>query len=196
MNPGTATLTAESYGQTVTVTVTVTDPSATVRFTLKAPGTEAITAALYDGALSDEDILSGAAKGTENERMVNTYPRSESYQLDRVSSGEYKLLLSTPGKVAPRIIPFSAQGATDLGEIVLYLYGDVDRSGAVDALDVLNLQLYIGSRAGSMASLSDGELDYALQIADVDLSASVDALDVLNLQLYIGSRAGSLAELP
>lgn len=55
------------------------------------------------------------------------------------------------------------------------LYGDVDRDGDVDGMDLLRLQKYLAG--------DDVEID--LKAADVDANAGVDGKDLLRLQKYL-----------
>ena len=161
---------------------------------ITSPSAEPVQLALYPASASDEDILSGAAQA-----VSTGVAESAQLLLKDLAAGSYKLLLTQAGKIAPLILETGAlSGDKDLGQIALQLFGDTNRDGRVDALDVLNLQLYAGSRAGSIMDLKDDEaaLTYALRAADVDRNGVVNAIDVLNLQLYIGSRAGTLAEIP
>ena len=153
---------------------------------------EPVQVSVYPADTADEELLSGASEPLWQGEIAS----GDSIRLDSLAAGDYKLLLRQSGRVAVRIQPFTAApGTTDLGQLRLCLYGDVNRDGTVDALDVLDLQLYAGSRAGSLAALMNDPpaLAYGLEVADVDFNGTVDALDVLNLQLYVGSRAGTLA---
>ena len=156
------------------------------------PDGEPVQVSVYPADTADEELLSGASEPLWQGEIAS----GDSIRLDSLAAGDYKLLLRQSGRVAVRIQPFTAApGTTDLGQLRLCLYGDVNRDGTVDALDVLDLQLYAGSRAGSLAALMNDPpaLAYGLEVADVDFNGTVNALDVLNLQLYVGSRAGTLA---
>ena len=157
---------------------------------VSAPGSGSITVTLYQPDTDNAVILK------QNPGFLYmTEVSGGSFTLN-VAPGDYKLQLKQSGLTSPRILSITVpSGGLDLGQITLLLYGDVNRNGEIEALDVLNLQLYAGSRAGVIAGLSGEELDYALQVADVDFNGVADALDVLNLQLFIGSRAGTLAAL-
>lgn len=158
---------------------------------VNGPGEGDITAALYEGSLTDADVLAGSGSPV----AADTISSGKTLTLADLPAGEYKLLLTQKGKTAPRIVAVSAQGDTDLGTVSLWLYGDVDHNGKVQALDVLYLQLFIGSHAGPIMDLPQADRSYAQQVADVDRSGAVNAMDVLYLQLYIGSRSGPMADL-
>ena len=159
---------------------------------VSSPSAKDVTGYLFDAEISDQDAFS---LQREPVQVVSFDPGNETLRMAGVPLGKYKLMLRQSGQICTRILPITVDGDLDLGQITLRRFGDLDMSGDLSAIDILNLQLSVGSRSGCISELVGEERDYAFQAADVDANGRVDALDVLNMQLYIGSRTGAMAGL-
>ena len=152
---------------------------------LRPAGGGSASVSLYPAATADSAILDGSARAADRQE-------GNSFRFNELERKDWKLYLQAEGCL-PRILEVKLREDTTLDGLRLWKLGDPDFDGERSALDVLNLQLYVGSHAGCLNELDEQELEAALQAADVDFDGEVGALDVLNLQLYIGSRSGTLA---
>ena len=151
---------------------------------------------LFPAGQDTKAILRAWQNNSLEDALYTATIKDDRFMIEDVAPGNYCLVITKPGKYTPLVREIQVSDDLDLGSFKLRLYGDLNNNGQTDALDVLNLQLYIGSMAGSLGSLSGEELTDARCSADVDLDGEVTALDVLNMQLFIGSHAGTMAQLP
>ena len=151
---------------------------------------------LYPGGQDPDQIMKAWLHNSLDEALFTVSSVSSSFSFERLPEGDYCLVVVKPNKYVPYIGEIQVESDTELEEIKLQIYGDIDRNGLVNALDVLYLQLYIGSYAGPMSKLSEEELMHVKQAADVNFDGDATAMDSLYLQLYIGSQTGPLSKIP
>ena len=150
---------------------------------------------LYPTTMSDADIraqwktggtVSGALHigtgGTISDVTVDGKAmKSQSFSFSTVPAGDYKLVIFKTEKYVPKIVSITVDSTDhDCGQLKLWLYGDVNYDGKVNANDVLMLRLAVAKRI----SFSD-EQNAA---ADVTKDGIVNVGDVLRLRLYVANR--------
>ena len=152
---------------------------------------------LYDATTDNEDIkadmklatsalaLNYAASAGDVEANVDGEHYDQSFSFSGVPNGSYKLAIQKEGKYVPTIIEIDATaGDVDLGDVRLWLYGDVTYDVYVDAFDALQILQY----DVFMSSIFDtGDARFQaerLVAADVTSDDAVDAFDALQILQY------------
>ena len=145
---------------------------------------------LYESTMTDEAIKAditgdaptgvAATKGAiaENGTVGSNKLYSQNVSFATVTDGSYKLAIYKPGKYVPKIISVTVSGsAVDLGEIKMWLYGDVTYDGFVRTNDATEISLYLAFKA----SLTE-EQQLA---ADVTQDGFVRTNDATEICLYL-----------
>ena len=157
---------------------------------------------LYPSTMTDADIraqwknntyASGAAlyTGTGGAITATTVDgksmKAQTFSFGTIPAGEYKLVIFKPGKYVPKIVPITVEStALDLGQLKLWLYGDVNYDGAIKAIDVTMARQYF---KGNLSSLTDE------QICAIDMNGdgSIKAIDITILRQYF---KGNISTIP
>jgi len=155
---------------------------------------------LYSSAVSDSDIRADVSLVTP---LLNSYTAGRSsislngdgkrhdqvFTFTGVSDGTYKLAIFKPGKHVTKIISVGVGGGDlPLGEIKLWLYGDVTYDGIVNAGDVMQVKRHVASLdsifdAGSDQDKADREMA-ANVTAIVSGDVLVNAADIMQISRY------------
>ena len=104
---------------------------------------------------------------------------NQAFSFAAVPNGSYKLAIFKPGKYVPKIVTVTVDSAdADLGEINLWLKGDVTGDGKVNIGDVRRLSAHVmGTNP-----LTDPD---AIIVADVTEDGKVNIGDVRRLSAHI-----------
>ena len=150
---------------------------------------------LYDGSTSDAaikaewktDSYTGTACTSKGTPTASGKQFTQTFQFDTVAEGKYKLVIFKPDKYVPKIVPITVEStALDLGQLKLWLYGDVNYDGAIKAIDVTMARQYF---KGNLSSLTDE------QICAIDMNGdgSIKAIDITILRQYF---KGNISTIP
>ena len=73
--------------------------------------------------------------------------QAQAFSFDTVAAGEYKLVIFKPERYVPKIVPITVDStALDLGQLKLWLYGDVNYDGRVTATDATQILRYFNNK--------------------------------------------------
>ena len=113
--------------------------------------------------------------------------KAQPFSFGTIPAGSYKLVIFKPGKYVPKIVPITVEStALNLGQLKLWLYGDVNYDGAIKAIDVTMARQYF---KGNLSSLTDE------QICAIDMNGdgSIKAIDITILRQYF---KGNISTIP
>ncbi len=139
---------------------------------------------LYPDTMADEDIraewTSGtyetagnvAVTGTKGDITAATVDgkamKSQAFSFEGVADGTYKLAIFKPGKYVPLIKTVAVSGgALDVGQVKLWLYGDVNYDGQVKSNDVLQINRYINGQQSLFDTGDDETKSMRILISDI-----------------------------
>lgn len=167
---------------------------------------------LYPSTMADADIRAewtsgtygtagnAVATGTKDEIAAATVDgkamKSQAFSFEGVADGTYKLAIFKPGKYVPLIKAVTVSGgALDVGQVKLWLYGDVNYDGQVKSNDVLQINRYINGQQ-SMFDLGDDEAkSMRVSASDINSDQSVKSNDVLQINRYINGLTSMINNL-
>ena len=157
---------------------------------------------LYPGSVSDEDIKAEWKTGTYAKASAYTAVKGgitanadgkrfdQAFHFDAVPAGEYKLAVFKPERYVPKIVPVTVDStALDLGQLKLWLYGDVNYDGRVTATDATQILRYFNNKnpnvftAGTAQEQADRKL-----CADVNGDGHVTGTDVTQVRRYFNNK--------
>lgn len=153
---------------------------------------------LYPAATTDDAIKTewkngsntGTACTSKGDIAVSGKQYGQSFTFDNVAAGDYKLAILKPGKYVPKIMTI-AVGSTDLalGEMKLWLYGDVNYDGKVNATDATQILRYFNNKAPN-AFTSGTEQDQADRFlcADVNGDKNINGTDATQVRRYFNNK--------
>ena len=163
---------------------------------------------LYPSTMEDADIkaewksdsYTGTACTSKGTPAASGNQFAQTFQFDTVAEGDYKLAIFKPGKYVPKIVPITVEGtALDLGQLKLWLYGDVNYDGKVSVIDATQTQRYA---AGKSSKFTEGTLQ---DIEDRKLAANVtepknhdnriDVVDATQIQRYIAGKTSTFESM-
>jgi hypothetical protein len=106
-----------------------------------------------------------------------------------IPDGDYTVTIVKPGKYVPKAVEVTVDGASaDMGTVNLWLYGDVNNDGLVDADDVMNINRYsagLSSAFDSGSPLDKRDREMAANITNVIFGDfDIDADDVMQINRY------------
>lgn len=144
---------------------------------------------LYGSSTSDTDIKADMKLASPEKALAYTAAKGgvaqnadgkrydQTFSFSTVPAGTYKLAIFKPGKYVPKIITVIV-GSSDavLGEVKLWLYGDVNYDGQVNARDVTQV-----SRYDSGARIFNSE---ELLAGDVNGDGNTNARDATQIARY------------
>ncbi len=160
---------------------------------------------------SSKDIVVKLFSGTETDDTIRTAMKSESYtsalvneatvgepakvasslqyastlDFEGIANGDYKLAIYKPGKYVVKVVPFTVSGsAVNLGELKLWLYGDVNYDGKVDDSDATQIVRHAALKASIFDSGDDATKQERLLCADVNGNRDVDDSDATQIVRY------------
>ena len=126
---------------------------------------------LYPSTMTDADIRAQWKKGFTVSGYYTEYTvtkeaissttvdgktmKAQAFSFDTVAAGDYKLVIFKPEKYVPKIVPITVEStALDLGQLKLWLYGDVNYDGQVLANDATQI-IRKGNGVGSIFDTGD-----------------------------------------
>ena len=110
----------------------------------------------------------------------------QTFTFDTVAAGDYKLVIFKPGKYVPKIVPITVEStALDLGQLKLWLYGDVNYDGAVKTIDITMARQYF---KGNL-TLTDEQI----AVMDMNGDGAIKVIDITILRQYF---KGNISEIP
>ena len=134
---------------------------------------------LYPTTMSDADIraqwktgsYTGTACTSKGTPTASGKQFEQTFQFDTVTEGNYKLVIFKPGKYVPKIVPITVEStALDLGQLKLWLYGDVNYDGKIRTSDATQINLYLaGERVFSDDEFASADItgDGKIRTGDV-----------------------------
>lgn len=138
---------------------------------------------LYPAATTDDAIKaewkSGTYTGTacteKGAIAASGKQYGQSFTFGNVAAGDYKLAILKPGKYVPKIVAITV-GTEDLalGEMKLWLYGDVNYDGAVTTADGMAIYRKAAGKTSAFDLNPDPD---ALLAADINLDQSISTAD-------------------
>ena len=207
VSTGTYTVKAKNSDGTLngSAPVTVTDGDTTKDITVAKGFTVSGTAVswnntdnaeylLYDGSTSDADIKaewkSGSYTGTactsKGTPTASGKQFEQTFTFDTVAAGNYKLVIFKPDKYVPKIVSITVEStALDLGQLKLWLYGDVNYDGAVKTIDITMARQYF---KGNL-TLTDEQI----AVMDMNGDGAIKVIDITILRQYF---KGNISEIP
>ena len=143
---------------------------------------------LYDSGTSDADIKADMKLASPVKALAYTATKGgitanadgkrydQTFSFSTVPAGTtYKLAIFKPGKYVPKIVPITVEStALDLGQLKLWLYGDVNGDGTIDANDMQRIYAHIS-----------GENPISISRGDVNGDGKVDANDMQRIYAHI-----------
>lgn len=153
---------------------------------------------LYPAATTDDAIkaewksatYTGTACTEKGTIAASGKQYGQSFTFGNVAAGDYKLAILKPGKYVPKIVAITV-GTEDLalGEMKLWLYGDVNYDGKVNATDATQILRYFNNKAPN-AFTSGTEQDQADRIlcADVNGDKNINGTDATQVRRYFNNK--------
>ncbi|MBR3935623.1 MAG: hypothetical protein IKJ57_03650 [Oscillospiraceae bacterium] len=133
-----------------------------------------------DAKLADpkKDIGAKVVKGTPTSYGTKQY--SQSFTIEDVEEGEYKVVIFKPGKYVVKILPVEITGSeVNFGEQKMWLKGDVNYTGVVDYGDLQRLYQHIATN-----NKMTGD---ALLVANINEVGVIDYGDLQRLYQHIAT---------
>ena len=164
---------------------------------------------LYPSTTEDADIraqwkTSGAVSGytytgtggTISDATVDGKAmKAQTFSFGTIPAGEYKLVIFKPGKYVPKIVPITVEStALDLGQLKLWLYGDVNYDGVVTNFDASQINRYVAGLGSYFSDLSVKELTELLLVADVNGDGIVTNFDAGQINRYVAGLGSCLED--
>lgn len=153
---------------------------------------------LYDGSTSDADIKaewkSGSYTGTactsKGTPTASGKQFEQTFTFDTVAAGNYKLVIFKPDKYVPKIVSITVEStALDLGQLKLWLYGDVTYDGIIDGTDAVQIKRqFAGKTPNAFTSGAAGDLNDRLLCADVNFDGVIDGTDAVQIQRHFAGK--------
>lgn len=155
---------------------------------------------LYPAATTDDAIKaewkSGTYTGTacteKGTIAASGKQYGQSFTFGNVAAGEYKLAILKPGKYVPKIVAITV-GTEDLalGEMKLWLYGDVNYDGAANAKDATQIARYANGKGSLFTNGTPEENAERLMACDINADDAVNSKDATQIIRYANGK-GSL----
>lgn len=152
---------------------------------------------LYPSTMTDADIraqwktgsYTGTACTSKGTPTASGKQFEQTFQFDTVTEGNYKLVIFKPGKYVPKIVPITVEStALDLGQLKLWLYGDVNYDGKVKAGDATQILKYTSYKR----TFSEEEM----LAADVNNDGKIKAGDATQILKYTSYKASAFDNIP
>lgn len=118
--------------------------------------------------------------------------QAQTFSFGTIPAGEYKLVIFKPGKYVPKIVPITVESTDlDLGQLKLWLYGDVNYDGKVDTNDVIQVNRHVNTKGSLITVGTADEIAEKKLICDINNDGIIDTNDVIQINRYINTK-GSL----
>ena len=157
---------------------------------------------LYDGSTSDADIKAEWKAGTYTTALAYTPVKGgitlnadgkrydQTFSFSTIPAGNYNLVIFKPDKYVPKIVPITVEStALDLGQLKLWLYGDVTYDGIIDGTDAVQIKRrFAGKTPNAFTSGAAGDLNDRLLCADVNFDEVIDGTDAVQIQRYFAGK--------
>ena len=145
---------------------------------------------LYPSDTADKDILAqwktggtvsdytctGTGEAVTAMTVDGKRMQAQAFSFDTVAAGEYKLVIFKPERYVPKIVHITVDStALDLGQLKLWLYGDVNYDGQVNTTDATQVLRYFNSKGPNVFSQGSAQ-----DRADRLLAANVDGNLIIN----------------
>ncbi len=155
---------------------------------------------LYPAATTDDAIkaewksaaYTGTACTEKGAIAASGKQYGQSFTFGNVAAGEYKLAILKPGKYVPKIVAITV-GSEDLalGEMKLWLYGDVNYDGAANAKDATQIARYANGKGSLFTNGTPEENAERLMACDINADDAVNSKDATQIIRYANGK-GSL----
>lgn len=159
---------------------------------------------LYPAAADDETIraewkngsCTGVACSSRGSITVNADGKrhNQTFSFAGVPYNDYKLVICKPGKYVPKIVPVAANEENiDMGEMKLWLYGDVNYDGKVNGTDAAQIQRFYANKIPNIL-VSGNEQDIADKklCADVSRDGKINGTDSVQIQRYYANKTPNI----
>lgn len=157
---------------------------------------------LYPTTISDADIRAQWKKGGTVSGYYTEYTvtketissttvdgkamKAQTFSFGTIPAGSYKLVIFKPEKYVPKIVEITVGStALDLGQLKLWLYGDVNYDGAVKTIDITMARQYF---KGNL-TLTDEQI----AVMDMNGDGAIKVIDITILRQYF---KGNISEIP
>ena len=166
---------------------------------------------LYDGSAGDTDIKAEWKAGVYTTALAYTPVKGgmianadgkrhdQTFTFQAIPAGDYKLVILKPGKYVPKIVPITVSEADcDCGQLKLWLYGDVNYDGKVNAADSTQVLRYFNAKSPNVFSQGSAQ-DQAdrLLAANVNGDSIINAADSTQIIRYFNNKLPNvIANLP
>lgn len=102
--------------------------------------------------------------------------KAQTFSFGTIPAGEYKLVIFKPKRYVPKIVSITVDStALDLGQLKLWLYGDVNYDGQVNTTDATQVLRYFNSKGPNVFSQGSAQ-----DRADRLFAANVDGNLIIN----------------
>lgn len=196
---------SKSPSETITLTYTKVDGYTVSGTAVSWNNTDNAKYLLYASTTSDEDIKADIKLGSPEKALSYAVTKGgitqnsdgkrydQTFSVVGVPTGTYKLAISKPGKYVPKIITITVDSSDkDLGELKLWLYGDVDYNGTVNSTDILHTKLKIATKPSIFDEGDEAKKQERFEAANVTMIVNTDpnlsAQDILQLKLKIATK--------
>ena len=157
---------------------------------------------LYDGSAGDTDIKAEWKAGVYTTALAYTPVKGgmianadgkrhdQTFTFQAIPAGDYKLVILKPGKYVPKIVPITVSEADcDCGQLKLWLYGDVNYDGKVNAADSTQVLRYFNAKSPNVFSQGSAQ-DQAdrLLAANVNGDSIINAADSTQIIRYFNNK--------
>ena len=157
---------------------------------------------LYDGNTGDTDIKAEWKAGAYTAALAYTPVKGgmianadgkrhdQTFTFQTIPAGDYKLVILKPGKYVPKIVPITVGEADyDCGQLKLWLYGDVNYDGKVNAADSTQVLRYFNAKSPNVFSQGSTQ-DQAdrLLAANVNGDSIINAADSTQILRYFNNK--------
>ena len=116
--------------------------------------------------------------------------QAQAFSFDTVAAGEYKLAVFKPERYVPKIVSITVDStALDLGQLKLWLYGDVNYDGRVTATDATQILRYFNNKNPNVftAGTAQEQADRML-CADVNGDGNVTGTDATQIRRFFNNK--------
>ena len=157
---------------------------------------------LYDSSVSDTDIKADMKLASPEKALAYTAVKggitanadgkryNQTFSFSTVPDGTYKLAIYKPGKYVPKIITVNVDSSDiALGEVKLWLYGDVNYDGKVNGTDAAQIQRFYASKIpNALATGSEQDIADKKLCADVNRDGKINGTDAVQIQRYYANK--------
>ena len=156
---------------------------------------------LYDSSVSDTDIKVDMKLASPEKALAYTATKGgvtqntdgkrydQTFSFSTVPNGTYKLAIFKPGKYVPKIITVIVDSFDkNLGQLKLWLYGDVTYDGAINSRDALQVSRY----STGVRTFTEEEF----LAADVNMDSNANSRDAAQISRYSAGNSSSFDSIP